>query len=84
MSPSFRGKHISRVVGPDTYYSTHKSQEETLDYTRELVRTLLDSINRCEHLASHKQDLNLFFESKDLLDTAAKFLAEEKVQSLNE
>jgi len=82
MTASFRGKHIHRVVGGDTYYSSHKDQEETLDLTRELVRTLLNSINRCSNLADHKQDLNLFFESKDLLDTAAKFLAEEKEQSL--
>jgi hypothetical protein len=81
---SFRGRHINRVVREDTYYSKTKTQEETLDYTRELVRTLLDSINRCSNLADHRADLNLFFESKDLLDTAAKFLAEEKEQSLNE
>jgi hypothetical protein len=81
MSPSFRGKYI-RAAREDTYYSKTKTQEETLDYTRELVRTLLNSINRCEHLADHKQDLNLFFESKDLLDTAAKYLSQEKEQSL--
>jgi hypothetical protein len=80
---SFRGRKINRVVREYTYYSTHKSQEETLDYTRQLLRTLLDSIRRCEHFSDiHRADLNTFFESKDLLDTAAKYLAEEREQSL--
>jgi hypothetical protein len=79
---SFRGRKINRVVREDTYYSTRKSQEDTLDYTRELVCTLLDSIQRCEHRSDHRADLNLFFESKDLLDTAAKYLSEDKEQSL--
>jgi hypothetical protein len=80
---SFRGKPIYRLPSEKkTYYSKINQQEETLDYTRQLLRTLLDSVNRCEHRSDHRADLNLFFESKNLLDTAAKFLAEEKERSL--
>jgi hypothetical protein len=80
--PSFRGKPIYRLPGKKTYYTQINRQEETLDYTRQLLRTLLDSINRCSNVSDHKQDLNLFFESKDLLDTAAKYLSEEKEELL--
>jgi hypothetical protein len=79
---SFRGKPVYRLPGEKRFYSRINHQEETLQYTRELLHTLLESINKCEHLADHRQDLNLFFEGKEVLETATKILLEEKEQSL--
>jgi methylthioribose-1-phosphate isomerase len=79
---SFRGRPIYSLPGEKKFHSKINHQEETLQSTRELLSALLNSINRCSNFADHKQDLNLFFEGKEVLETATKILLEDKEQAL--
>jgi hypothetical protein len=72
---SFRGKYIR--VERDTYYSKTKSQEDTIEYTRNLLYILLRTLDHCEHRTEHRKVIHDYIEGKEQELEAARILSEE-------
>lgn len=82
MTASFRGRPVHRIAKEDTFYQKKKEQNSTISFTQELLRALFRSLHEhADCYETHRRDLQLFFEEKERVDIAAKYLAEEKESS---
>jgi hypothetical protein len=73
MSPSFRGKFIPSNTEDGNQNNT-KEQITVVENASALIRTLLHSINVCEHRETHYKDIENFMKGDRILEVAKKFL----------